>query len=141
MPPFPSKAWCEEAIRLLNADPEVPDAGAGWEGDFGAIVEAEPGRLARPFCVHVTPRNGRIERFEVVPDADDFDEIEPAYLARAPYSVWKQMIRGELEPMEALLKRRIAVRGDLQPLIERIRYSGIAERVLARLDTKFVDES
>ena len=140
MPLFPSKEWCEEAIRLVNADPEVPEAGAGWQGDFGAIVEPEAGKLTRPFCVHVTPRNGRIEQFKVVPDPDDFDEIEPAYLARAPYSVWKQMIRGELDPMEALMKRRIALRGDVQPLLERVRYAGIGLRVLAGLETKFVDE-
>jgi putative sterol carrier protein len=140
MPVFPSKEWCEQAIRLVNTDPEAPGAGAGWEGDFGAIVEAEPGKLACAFCVHVTPRNGRIEQFRVLPDADDFDEIAPAYLARAPYSVWKQMIRGEIDPMEALLKRRIAVLGDLQPLLERVRYAGIAQRVLAGLETKFVDE-
>lgn len=140
MPVFPSKEWCEEAIRLVNADPEASEAGAGWVGDFGAIVEAEAGKLAQPFCVHVTPRNGRIEKFHVVPDPDDFDEIEPAYLARAPYSVWKQMICGELDPMDALLKRRVALKGDAQPLLERVRYAGIGQRVLARMETKFVDE-
>lgn len=141
MPVFPSKEWCEEAVRLLNEDPEAPEAGEGWEADFGAIVEPEPGALSRAFCVHVVPRNGRIEKFQVLADADDFDEIAPAYLARAPYSVWKQIIDGSIDPMEAVLKRRISLSGDLQPILERLRYKGIAQRVLSSLETKFIDES
>jgi hypothetical protein len=41
--------------------------------------------------------------------------------------------------VEAVLKRRITVTGDLQPLIERMRYKGIADRVFAALKTEFID--
>jgi putative sterol carrier protein len=140
MPIFPSKEWCEAAIRVLNADPEVHEAGAGWEGDFGAIVEPEPNRFPRAFCVHVVPRNGRIEKFEVLADRDDLDEIEPAYLVRARYSVWKELIQGTADPLDAVMKRQIDVRGNLQPLLERLKYMGIAKRVLAGLETKFAEE-
>ena len=140
MPVFPSKEWVEEAVRLVNSDPEAVHAGVGWEGDFGAVVEAEPGKLSITFSVHVVPKDGRIDRLRVVPDPDDFDEIEPAYLARAPYSVWKGLLTGTLDPVEAVLQRRIKVEGDLQPLLERLRYKGIADRVLAGLETSFVDE-
>lgn len=140
MPVFPSKEWCEEAVRLVNSDPEIAEAGAGWEGDFGAVILAEPGKLAVAFVVHIVPKEGRITRMKVLPDPDDLEEIEPAYLARAQYSVWKQLILGTLDPVEAVLKRRIDVRGDLQPLIERLKYKGIADRVMAALNTKFADE-
>lgn len=140
MATFPSKEWCQEAVRLTNADPEVSLAGQGWEGDFGAIIDAEPGRLPETFVVHVVPRDGRIEKLRVLDDPDDLDELEPAYVARAPYSVWKQLLQGSLDPVEAVLRRRIAVKGDLQPLIERMRYKGLADRVFAQLKTEFVDE-
>lgn len=140
MPKFPSKEWCEEAVRLTNADPEASAAGQGWTGDFGAVVDPEPGKLARPFVVHILPKNGRIEKLHVLTDPDDLDEFEPAYVARAPYSVWKELLRGTLDPVEAVLKRRISVKGDLQPLIERMRYKGIADRVFAQLKTEFIDD-
>jgi putative sterol carrier protein len=141
MPIFPSKEWCELAVRLVNDDPESAQAGKGWTGDFGAVVLAEPGKLPRPFTAHLVPRDGRLEKLRVLADPDDLEEIEPAYLLRAPYSVWKGLIRGELDPVEAVLKRKIDVRGDLQPLMERLRYKGIADRVMARLETTFVDEA
>ena len=142
MPVFPSREWCEEAVRLTNADPESAAAGRGWVGDFGAIIEAERGKLARTFVVHVQPnRLGQIEKLEVLDDPDDLDDIEPAYLARAPYSVWKALLQGTLDPVEAVLKRRIEVQGDLQPLMERMRYKGIADRVFAQLRTEYPDDT
>ncbi|RKH01738.1 hypothetical protein D7Y13_35995 [Corallococcus praedator] len=139
MPKFPSKEWLDEAVRLTNSDPECAMAGKGWKGDFGAIIEAEPGKLAKPFVVHVVPGDCRIEKARVLSDPDDLEELEPVYLARAPYSVWKQLLLGTLDPVEAVLKRRISMRGDLQPLIERMRYKGIADRVFASLKTEFPD--
>ncbi len=140
MPVFPSKEWCQAAVDATNADPESALAGDGWKGDFGAIIEAEAGKLAKPFAVHAVPKNGRIEKWSVLRDPDELDEIEPVYLARAPYSVWKGLLRGTLDPIEAVLKRQINLKGDLQPLIERMKYKGIADRVLAQVPTEFIDE-
>jgi putative sterol carrier protein len=137
---FPSKEWCEQAVRLVNEDPERSLAAQGWQGEIGVIVDAEPGKLARPFVVHVVPRDSRIEKLRVLDEPDDLDEYEPAYLARAPYTVWKQLLLGSLDPVEAVLRRRIAVKGDLQQLIERLRFKGIADRVFGQLKTEFVDE-
>ncbi len=139
MPTFPSKEWCEEAVRLVNEDPESLLAGRGWQGEIGVIVDAEPGKLARPFVVHLIPHEARIEPPRVLEDPDDLEELEPAYLARAPYSVWKQLLQGSLDPVEAVLRRSIAVKGDLQQLIERLRFKGIADRVFAQLKTEYVD--
>ena len=140
MATFPSKEWCEEAVRLVNEDPERSLAAQGWQGEIGVIVDAEPGKLERAFVAHLVPRNARIEKLRVLEEPDDLDELEPAYLARAPYSVWKQLLQGSLDPVEAVLRRRIAVKGDLQQLIERLRFKGIADRVFAQLKTEYVDE-
>ena len=140
MAKFPSKEWCEEAVRLVNEDPERELAAKGWQGDIGVIVDAEPGKLARAFVAYVVPRDARIEKLRVLDEPDDLDELEPAYLARAPYTVWKQLLQGSLDPVEAVLRRRIAVKGDLQQVIERLRFKGIADRLLADLKTEFVDE-
>jgi putative sterol carrier protein len=137
---FPSREWCEEVVRLVNADPESVEAGEGWVGDFGVVVEREAGKLERSFTIHCVPRDGKIHNLRLLEDPDELEEIEPRYLARAPYSVWKALIQQTLDPIEALVRRRISVDGDVQQLIERMRYKGIAERVLAKLSTRFVDE-
>ncbi len=140
MPVFPSRGWAEAAMALVNADPESVAAGRGWTGDFGLVIEAEPGKLDTHFVAWVRPDAGRIAELRVLVDPDDLDEFEPAYRIRAPYSVWKGMLVGEVDPVEAILERRLRVDGDVQPILERMRYKDIASRVLARLETRFIDE-
>ncbi len=141
MPLFPSKAWCEEAIRLANDDPDAARAYAGWDSDVGIIVGAEAGKLASDFVVHLEPVEGRFKRFRLLREADELEELEPAYRLSAPYSVWKALIQGALDPVEALVRKSLRVDGDVQPLIERMQYRGIAERVLGRLHTVFPKEN
>jgi putative sterol carrier protein len=136
---FPSKEWCEAAVQRVNSDPETTAAGKGWVGDFGAVVDPEPGMLDKPFTVHFEPENGLVKRWRVLPDPDDLEEIEPKYLARAPYSVWKALLLGTLDPIDAVLQKRIKLKGDLQQLVERMKYKGIADRVLGQIPTEFPD--
>jgi putative sterol carrier protein len=140
MPDFPSRAWCEEVLRLLEADPEAVRAGQGWTADLGVVVDAEPGKLERPFVVYVQPVNGKVERWKVLVDPDDLDEFEPRYRIRAPYGVWKGFLQGTLDPIEAVLRRQVQVEGDLQPLVERMQHKGLAEKVLEQVETHFADE-
>jgi len=140
VPVFPSRAWAEEAMALVNADPESVAAGRDWRGDFGIVIEAEPGRLAQPFVAWVHPEDGRIAELRVLVDPDDLDELEPAYRISAPFSVWKALLRGALDPVQALASRRLRVEGEVQPILERMRYKDIATRTLARIETRFADE-
>jgi len=127
-------------MALLNSDPETVAAGRGWRGDFGVVIEPEPGKLEEHFVVWVRPEEGRVAELRVLVDADDLDELEPAYRISAPYSVWKGLLQGRLDPVEAILKRRLRVDGDVQPILERMRYKDIASRVLSRVETRFIDE-
>src|SRR4029453_13987091 len=140
MPLFPSRDWAEAAMALVNADPATIAAGRGWRGDFGLVIEAEVGKLEEHFVAWVRPEAGRVAELRVLPDPDDLDEFEPAYRIRAPFSVWKGLLLGSVDPVEAILKRRLRVDGDVQPILERMRYKDIAARVLARLETRFIDE-
>ena len=140
MPDFPSRGWAEAAMALVNADPEILAAGRGWAGDFGVVIEAEQGKLVGHFVAWIRPEAGRIAELRVLADPDDLDEYEPAYRLHAPYSVWKGLLKGSVDPVEAILKRWLRVDGDVQPILERMRYKDIATRVLAQLETRFIDE-
>ncbi len=140
MPVFPSRGWAEAAMALVNADPETLAAGRGWRGDFGIVIESEPGKLDQHFVAWIRPEEGRVAELRVLVDPDDLDEFEPAYRIRAPYSVWKGLLLGSEDPVEAIVKRRLRVEGDVQPILERMRYKDIAARVLSKLETRFADE-
>lgn len=140
MPVFPSREWCAEAVRLVNADPEAPEAGAGWSGELGVVIDAEAGRLDTPFVVYARFRDGRIDAWRVLGEPDELDELEPSYRAQAAYSVWKGLLLGRGDPVQLILTRALRFQGELQPLVERLRYRGLAERLLSALETRFRDD-
>src|SRR5215813_4199500 len=106
-------------MALFNADPDSVAAGRGWTGDFGVVIEAERGKLERPFVAYLAPKDGRIAELRILVDPDDLDEFEPAYRIRAPYSVWKALLQGTQDPVQAIAQRRLHVAVDAQPILER----------------------
>lgn len=141
MPTFPSRAWLAEAIRLFNQDPETAAAGSGWVGEVGFRVLSEPGQLSHSYAAYLVPAaKGGVERFEYLENADELEGLEPPYVLSAGYSVWKALLKGEMDPVEAVFLRRVEIQGNLQQILERVRFRGIIERVLSQLDSEFVDE-
>jgi len=137
MPIFPSQEWCVAFMDLVQADSESARIGVGWKGDVAAVCKAQPPDLGKPFAIYFRPVGGRVTEFRVLEDLDEVEEIEPSYVAMADFSVWKNLIRGELDPFEALIKRRIELRGNLQQIIERAAFRGVLQRALAAIKTEF----
>jgi hypothetical protein len=104
------------------------------------VIPAEPPHLPQPFAVHLRPEGARIAEFRVLEDLDEVDELEPAYVARAPYAIWKGLLRGTVDPIEAILRHQLQIQGDVQPLIQRAHFQDIVRRVVDALPTQFADE-
>ncbi len=136
---FPSEPWLAALVEAANRHPELPRALAGLGADLAAVVEAEPPHLRRAFAVYGRQERGRIVDVRVLADEDEIWELEPAYVVRASYGVWKALLRGE-DPVRAALSGRVRVEGDLQALVRRAGYRHVVERALASIATDFVDE-
>lgn len=137
MPIFPSEAWCRAAIALMEADPELGAASAGWKDDLCVIVLPDA-NLRAPFAVHVQP-GAKTIGLRVLEDLDEAESLGAAISVRAPHAVWKGLLQGSVDPVEAILRRQVQVEGDVRPLIERARFKGIIDRVLAKLETQYLD--
>lgn len=126
---FPSEDWCREAVELLNADPDASGASSGWAFDFGVVID----RPAGPLAIYLgTPREGRLPAPEFLSEAA-LEARSPAYSARAEQETWRALMTGGLDPIAAVVQKRLVVRGDLTPVIARLHYRGLAERWLARI--------
>ncbi len=129
-PAFPSEAWCRRAVALFNEDPEAAEAARGWDGDFGVVFDGADG----PVAVRVgAPLDGRLPAPEVLP-LDVLEARAPRYFARASVEDWRALMQGALDPIAAIVQRRLVARGDLTPVIARLSYRGLALRWLARVN-------
>lgn len=126
---FPSEDWCREAVEALNADPDAAEASRGWSGDIGVVIDRAQGAQV----VYLgAPRDGRFPAPEFLSE-QTLEARCPSYFARADAETWLALMRGGLDPILALVQKRIVVRGDLSPVVARLHYRGLAERWLARI--------
>lgn len=135
MPVFMSEAWCRAVAEAAESDPQAEAAGVGWKGDVALVVEASEGTAG--CAVWARPEGGRIAEWRLLASIEEVDELRPTYVARATMKTWKGLYEGELDPVEAVLFRKLRIAGDLHQLIERLRYRGLVERVMASVETTF----
>jgi hypothetical protein len=133
---FASREWIAAVVEAANAQPDLGKALAGLGRDAGLVVEAERPEFPRTVAVHVEQERGRISRWRVLADEDDLLELEPAYVLRAPYRVWRALLDGG-DPVQAALSGRVRVEGDLEALVRRAGYRYLADAVLRAVATEF----
>lgn len=129
MSAFPSEAWCREAVRLFNEDPDAAAAARGWDGDFGLVIDRDGDSLG---LLIGAPREGRLPDPTFV-SPGEVENARPRYFARATQEDWWSLIEGGLDPIAAIVQKRLVARGDLTPVIARLQYRGLAERWLQRI--------
>lgn len=134
---FASREWIAALAAALERQRDLPRALAGLGGDAAFVVEAEGRAFPRTLAVYARQERGRIASWRVLPDEDDILELEPAYVVRAPYGVWKALLRGERDPVQAALSGQVKVKGDLEALMRRASYRYVVDAALAAVATEF----
>jgi putative sterol carrier protein len=139
MPLFPSEEWVEAWVALANGSSEFNASGAGWEGAVGIVIEADPASgLPEPVYIRLTGRDGKWRSHALGGDRALLDAT--AFVLRAPYLSWKEVVRQELRPVKALLQGRIRIEGHLPVILRWITSIGVLARLAGEIDTEFVDE-
>ncbi len=138
MPVFPSDEWLAAFVERINGSAEYREAAASWEGDIAFVFEAEPDknqpqdRWGWLDLWHGECRAGRMVSQE---------EGERArYIIRAPYSRWKDILRGELDPIKGMMQGKLKLKGDLPTIIRYARAADALVRLTMTVPTEFPDE-
>lgn len=123
---FPSRDFCRAAIAAFNDDPDAKAAAQGWLGDVLLVVD-DP---QKPVAVYLAePVNGVLAQAVISKNVDQ----QSSFLARASDETWQALISGGLDPIAAIVQKRLVVRGDLSAVITRLAYRGLALRWLAQI--------
>ena len=138
MPPFPGPEWLVAFKDAIEGSDALRAAAHEWEGDITLVVEAEPDRNVHAdvwawFDLH----RGEFRDAKLVsPDVGE----RARFVIRAPYSVWKDVIRGKIDPLRGMTQGKLRLAGDL-PELSRQR-DAVAELVsiAASIDSQFADE-
>ena len=129
---FASEPWVAAVVAAVNRHPDLARA--------LAVVERDRNLLPEGAAVWGRQERGCIAEWRVLEDEDDVLELEPAYVVRAPYLLWKEILQGRVDPVQAALSGRVKVKGDLEGLVRRSAYRYILEEALLSVPTEFPDE-
>jgi hypothetical protein len=137
---FASPEWLAAVVQEVNRQPDLGRAISGLGADLAAVVERERPHFPCGVAAWGRHTGGRIVEWRILEDEDDVLELEPAYVVRAPLGLWKELLRGTVDPVQAALSGRVKVKGDLESLVRRAGYRYIVDEALRKVATEFPDE-
>lgn len=116
MATFPSPDWIEALKEKLNADEPYAQVARNWEGDM--IFEIEPdGALAEKVVYYLDLWHGKCRDAYLLGDGQT---PRPTLTLRAPFGNYVRLLIGDIDPMQALLTRKISVQGNMAILMRNV---------------------
>jgi putative sterol carrier protein len=135
---FPTDPWFKEFARAINASDEYREAAATWEGEIAFVIEAEPDkRMPEDVWGFLDLWHGECRSSGVVGAEEG---AAARYVIRAPYSRWKDVLRGDLDPVKGMMQGKLRVQGDLPTIVRYVRAANELVRLTGTVETEFPDE-
>ncbi|MEP6759644.1 MAG: SCP2 sterol-binding domain-containing protein [Actinomycetota bacterium] len=139
MPVFASQAWFEAFAVEINASSDYREAAADWEGDIAFRILAEPDRgVPGDLWGYLDLWHGACRGARSIPAAEG---DVAAYILTAPYSRWRDIVEGELDPIKGMMQGKLRVRGDLPTIVRYVKAANELVRLTGLIDTQFPDEA
>lgn len=132
---FPSDEWIKELGRQLNGSASYERSAKDWEGDF--IFVAEPDKtFENSAYLFLGLYHGKSTDAAMLSSEG---EREAQFVIRAPFSAWRQVIEGKLDPIQGMMMRKLKLTGDMRMIL---RYVAAAKEIVsccALIPTDFSD--
>lgn len=135
---FPSDEWLEIYRERINGSAEYREAASTWEGAIAFVFEAEPDRgvpqdlWAVLDLWHGACREARMTTPE--------EGARAPYVIRAPYTRWKEVLAGDLDPVKGMMQGKLKLQGDLPTIIRYVRAANELVHLTTTVPTEFLDE-
>ena len=132
---FPSDEWIKDLSVQLNASEDYERSAKDWEGDFIFVIQSDEVHEGTAY-LYLALQHGKS------PDAASLtseDEREVEFVMQAPFSTWRQVIEGKLDPIQGMMTRKLKLTGNMMKIM---RYPKAAKEIVdccARVPTDFGD--
>ena len=116
MAKFPTEEWLSALIEKLNSDEQYARIAHKWEGDMTFVIEPG-GPLKEEIKYYLDLWHGECRDGYVVEPGQD---IKPVFALKATYLNFVRILKGELDPMQAMLTRKISVQGSMAVMMRNV---------------------
>jgi putative sterol carrier protein len=109
---FAGEEWAEALKDEVNSNKEMAKAGKGFDATILFRIENAGKRGTLPFWAHI--KDGRV--LEVHPGEQDCD-----YTVSGDYEVWKDIVEGAQDPLQAIMAKKLVFEGNMQTIMKYIK--------------------
>ena len=113
---FPSPEWLQELFLKINSDPHYGQVAKNWEGDMCVVIEPS-GPLAERLYYYLDLWHGKCRKVEVL---NDIAGIHPFFTLTATYDNISRIMKGQLDPMQAMMTRKLQVHGSMAYMMRNV---------------------
>ena len=113
---FPSFEWLEDLSKKLNSDTKYARIARDWEGDLCVVIEPS-GPLTEQQLYYLDLWHGKCRKTEIL---KDLSSVQPKFVLTATYDNISRIMKGELNPMQAMMTRKLQVRGSMAYMMRNV---------------------
>ena len=113
---FPNQEWLDGFIDYLNSSEEYAQVAKTWEGDMIFDIQAD-GALKTNVAIYLDLWHGKCRSGKIL---DAADPLDAAYVLTAPFKNFVRVVKGDLDPMQAMLTRKLTVKGNMAIMLRNV---------------------
>ncbi|MCS7247210.1 MAG: SCP2 sterol-binding domain-containing protein [Anaerolineales bacterium] len=113
---FPEKDWFFKLKEKLNSDERYAEIARNWEWDLLFVIEADE-VLKETLSVYLDLWHGTCRDVKIV---EDERQTQATFVLSAPYQNYVALLSGKLDPMQAMLTRKLRVRGNMAIMMRNV---------------------
>jgi putative sterol carrier protein len=106
-------------VKAINSDSQYARVAENWEGDLVFQIDPDQTGQGEPARVYLDLWHGTCRSGRMLAD-DDPQARQAKFRLTAPRRNFLKVLGGELDPMQAMLTRRLKVDGDMGYLLRNI---------------------
>lgn len=136
---FPSQEWIDKLVEIATQDDELKGIGKTWTYG-GVITVLEPDEnFSERWCAYFLFDKGEVKEAKIISDEKE-KKSESAFSIYAKYSVWKGIVKGEIDPIQAFMRGQIKVDGNVGLLMQYAVFIRKFIDTIRKVPTEFPDE-
>ncbi|NIQ38177.1 MAG: Fis family transcriptional regulator [Proteobacteria bacterium] len=135
---FMSEAWVQRFKEEVQNSPSYKEAAKTWEGDITLVVQADPqAGIEADVHLYMDLWHGDCRDMRLVSK----EEAEAAkFVITGQYDRWKQVAKGELEPIKGMMQGKLKLKGDLPYIVRYVQAAKELVTCASKFPARFPDE-
>jgi putative sterol carrier protein len=130
---YGTEEWVKAVAQDCNESQAYKEAAKDWEGDMYFVIEPE-GDFEEKIIMYFDLWHGECRGASIIADEN---EKNPAYRFWAPYGIWKKILMGELDSVQAMMSGKLNLKGDMSQIMKMPNAAVEFTNCMIRVDTEF----